>query len=73
MMIQSKVPQRPSHDKMPQKHAAHWQRNPHTEAWFQQSCCYASLLKSLLSTDAPTPVENMKQKILCFLPEEFFF
>ena len=27
MMIQSKVPQRPSHDKMPQKHAADWQRN----------------------------------------------
>ena len=49
------VPQRPSHDKVPQKHVADWQGSTSTEAWFQQSCCYASLLMSHFDTDPPAP------------------
>ena len=35
---------------------------PHTEAWFQQSYCHASLLKLHFGTGAPAPMEGALKK-----------
>ena len=72
MMIQSKVPQRPSQDKMPQKHAADWQRNTSCRNMIPAKLLLCIFIEITAQRGRPHPCGKHETKDFVFSPRRVF-